>query len=655
MGYDPQSDDFAPLMEPVARAIMGEPNKALSRPDELRFGTKGAIAVIPSKGVYHDWHDDSGGGVLKFVETYGMMERSAALNYLRQFGLAKKEDRAVQVEKPKRRIHSLYDYVDEDGELLFQVVRFVDGDPRFLQRRPDPENANAWIWNTKDVRKIPYRLPELQDALAHERPIWIVEGEKDVDNLARLGIAATCNPGGAGKFPQPCIDALKGAHVVLCPDNDDAGRKHVEFVQSALAGVAASITRVTLPGLPDKGDVSDFIEQHPDNPADAIWREYERQSREPRVEAPVSKSKYRRIRFDEIDDVERTTGYVIKNIIPANAFGLIYGDSQAGKSFVAIDIALHVAMGRAWNGHRVRNGGVIYQCGEGEYGILNRFKAARNALGAPKRLPIEIIPQPVDLWSPTGDTEALVNEFQAIAKTLAEPLSLIVIDTHATASAGADENSAKDMTLLIAHYKQIALATGATVLVVHHRNAEGSKMRGHTSLPAAADFTIEITVDGKVGDKNRRRSWTTIKQKDGENGISGDFLLRRVVLSIDRDGDEVSSCFIEPIEKENRTSSRAASTMQSEALACLRDILALSQHIVPEEIAPEWVEAVVKNDDWRDEFCNRHSRGNLETTRQAFYRARKELLADKTVATSGKLGDDFVWLTSDGRRRAYRT
>lgn len=642
MGFDPQPDEFAPLMEAVARATLGEPNKALSRPDELRFGSKGAISVIPSKGVYHDWHDDSGGGVLQFVQTYSMMTKSEALEFLRGFGLAKREDRAVQADKPRRRIHSVYDYVDEHGELLFQVVRWADGEPRFQQRRPDPDNADKWIWSTKDVRKIPYRLPELIEALAHERPVWIVEGEKDVDNLARLGIAATCNPGGAGKFPQPCIDALKGAHVVLCPDNDDAGRKHVEFVQSALAGIAASITRVTLPGLPEKGDVSDFIEQHPDNPADAIWREFERQSREPQ---PEPSGKFRRIRFCDLDKVARPMDYVVKNIIPSNAFGLVYGDSQAGKSFIAIDIALHVAMGREWFGHRVRKGGVIYQAGEGEYGIVNRFTAARNALDAPRDLPIEIVPQPVDLWSPTGDTEALVGEFQAIAKTLAAPLSLIVIDTHATASAGADENSAKDMTLLIAHYKQIALATGATVLVVHHRNAEGSKMRGHTSLPAAADFTVEVVADGKPGDARRIRHFKTMKQKDGENGLEGHFLLKHYPLGRDMDGDPFGSCFIAPLTDEEARPISERSKPDASRLA----LEALKAEI---DERPENVgfETAATKKAWRTAFYRHSKLGMNDASRQAFVRARKALLDKDLIGEQGDGDLAYVWITSAGYR-----
>ncbi|MEX0977795.1 MAG: hypothetical protein WDZ48_03025, partial [Pirellulales bacterium] len=91
-------------------------------------------------------------------------------------------------------IVATYDYRDERGDLLFQVVRYEPKD--FKQRRPKP--GGGWVWSVKGVRVVPYRLPEL---LAQpDEPVFVVEGEKDVDNLGRIGVLATCNAGGAGKW-----------------------------------------------------------------------------------------------------------------------------------------------------------------------------------------------------------------------------------------------------------------------------------------------------------------------------------------------------------------------------------------------------------------------------------------------------------------------
>jgi hypothetical protein len=152
-----------------------------------------------------------------------------------------------------RQIVATYDYRDERGKLLFQVVRY---DPKdFRQRCPKP--GGGWVWSVKGVRVVPYRLPEL---LARPGdPVFVVEGEKDVDNLARIGVLATCNAGGAGKWTAEHAAFLGGRRVCVLCDNDDSGRKHLEQVVCSLHGIAESVRVVELPDLPAKGDVSDWI------------------------------------------------------------------------------------------------------------------------------------------------------------------------------------------------------------------------------------------------------------------------------------------------------------------------------------------------------------------------------------------------------------
>ena len=114
-----------------------------------------------------------------------------------------------------------------------------------------------WIWKMNGVRRVLYKLPELLKADLSEAVI-IVEGEKDVDRLRSLGFVATCNVGGAGKWRDEYNSHLAARHVVLCGDNDDPGRKHVEQVARSLSGIAASVRILNLDGLPSKGDVSDW-------------------------------------------------------------------------------------------------------------------------------------------------------------------------------------------------------------------------------------------------------------------------------------------------------------------------------------------------------------------------------------------------------------
>ena len=114
------------------------------------------------------------------------------------------------------KIVKTYSYVDEAGDLLFQVCRMEPKD--FRQRAPKP--GGGWNWTTKGVRRVPYRLPELL-AADPETVVYVCEGEKDCDRLASLGIVATTNCGGAGKWRDQYSEPLRGRDVVILPDNDE--------------------------------------------------------------------------------------------------------------------------------------------------------------------------------------------------------------------------------------------------------------------------------------------------------------------------------------------------------------------------------------------------------------------------------------------------
>jgi hypothetical protein len=153
-----------------------------------------------------------------------------------------------------REIVATYDYRDSAGTLRYQVVRFEPKD--FRQRRPD--GAGGWIWKMKGVTPLPYRLPELIAANPSD-PVLIAEGEKDVDRIIEAGMVATTNHGGAGKWRSALSQYLAGRNVVLIPDNDDAGRRHVAKVAASLKSIAALIRVLKLQNLPEHGDVSDWL------------------------------------------------------------------------------------------------------------------------------------------------------------------------------------------------------------------------------------------------------------------------------------------------------------------------------------------------------------------------------------------------------------
>jgi putative DNA primase/helicase len=153
-----------------------------------------------------------------------------------------------------RRPVARYPYHDEDGRLLYEVLRF---EPKaFVVRRPD--SNGRWVYNMGTTRRVLYRLPQLKG----EQTVYVVEGEKDADSLTDLGIPATTPAWGAGAWRQAYTDQLLWAgvqRVVVLPDNDKAGEAYSEAVARAcsMAGMAVKVVR--LPGLPTGGDVTDWI------------------------------------------------------------------------------------------------------------------------------------------------------------------------------------------------------------------------------------------------------------------------------------------------------------------------------------------------------------------------------------------------------------
>ena len=177
---------------------------------------------------------------------------------------------------PKRdgyKVTAGHTYTDATGALLFEKQRREPkpGHPArghaktFTVRRPDPDKPGRWLYSLGKTERPLYRLSEVGEAIAAGRRVFVVEGEKDADNLAALGFVATCNDGGAGSWQQQHTDALEGARVVLIPDNDATGRAHARAVAEALAGVADSVVVPDLATLADgspmprKGDVSDWL------------------------------------------------------------------------------------------------------------------------------------------------------------------------------------------------------------------------------------------------------------------------------------------------------------------------------------------------------------------------------------------------------------
>ncbi len=223
---------------------------------------------------------------------------------------------------PVRVIDTTYDYVSEDGKLLYQVVRYT---PKgFAQRRPLPDGR--WAYDLDGVDRVPYRLPEL---LASTEVV-IVEGEKDADRLVAAGFAATCNAGGASKWRHEWAPYFAGKSVTIIPDNDDAGRKHAEEVRVNLLNVARKVRVVELPGLGPKEDVSDYLDAHGVEDFRALLDDR------------------RHLRYERMGDIEvrEDDPLAIDPYVLDEGPCILFGDGGSGKSTLALVLAASLATGR---------------------------------------------------------------------------------------------------------------------------------------------------------------------------------------------------------------------------------------------------------------------------------------------------------------------
>lgn len=297
----------------------------------------------------------------------------------------------------------------------------------------------------------------------------------------------------------------------------------------------------------------------------------------------------------------------IKGVIPEQGIGAIYGPSGSAKTFLALDMAMHLAGGSQWFGYRVRRCPVVYICLEGEAGLSVRLKAYCERRG---NIPegVDFINQAVNLLD-TKDLQDLVSAVQARYASG----GIVVIDTLNRAAPGMDENSSAEMGRVIAAAKVIQQAVGGLVLLVHHTGKDASKgLRGHSSLHAALDAAIEVSRSGDV------REWSVAKAKDGQDGKIHPFKLEVVTMGLDGDGDLITSCVIQPVKGVGFRSKPLTPTQQ---VGMDSFMTAAAENI---DDGDRQVHAHL--DRWREEFYRRSTGDNPDSKRRAFNRVRQELV-----------------------------
>jgi AAA domain len=432
--------------------------------------------------------------------------------------------REPKPERERRRVVAEYDYVDESGAPLFQAVRFEP--KRFAQRRPD--GNGGWTWNLDGVRRVLFRLPQVRAAVdAGDATVYVVEGEKDVVALERLGLVATTNAMGAGKWRDEDADALDGAReVVVIPDDDERGRAHAAAVARSLAGRVGTVKVVAVWPTGESGDdVSDWlayaenddeveqakrllaeiVEQAPafdpstpptedasDRPAGADGLQAAaRSQREPRVEFLSAEEFVAKEEPDAdplVVDRDRATA------IAANGDVMVYGGGGAGKTTLFLDAAIHFAAGVRWlDGTlvptRALNVGWIENEGPRNE-FLRKLRRKLEAWGKPLAGTLRVLNRPWSAFDLRRD-----DHREALAAEIRERrLDLVVVGplTAVGMEGGGTPDDVRAFVGLLAAVRAL-LDTAVTFLVIHHENRAGQVSGAWEPIP---DLLVHVQGQG---------------------------------------------------------------------------------------------------------------------------------------------------------------
>jgi hypothetical protein len=375
---------------------------------------------------------------------------------------------SIESEPPaKAGIVATYPYTDAAGTLLYEVVRL---EPKsFRQRRPD--GKGGWIWSVKDCKRVPYRLPEL--LRYPDGCVFVCEGEKDSDRVAALDHCATTVA--CGDWTEDCIKALAGRDVLILEDNDDAGRKKAHDAAQALHGVAKTVRIVRLPGLPDKGDVSDWLDADTGNAGKLVDVCFEAPlwvpTEEPKDEAPKGK-----LALSSAEFVAGFTppDYLVVGWLQRRFVYSLTAATGDGKTAIALLITLMISRGFRLSKLEFKHGRVLYFAGENPDDVRMRWLATTEQFG--------LTPEDIDnVYFVPG-----VFKFTEISERIREEmatreLALVVVDTSAAYFETDDENNNMQA---LAHAKRLRelsrLPGGPTVLICCHptKNAESLVPRG---------------------------------------------------------------------------------------------------------------------------------------------------------------------------------
>ncbi len=404
--------------------------------------------------------------------------------------------------------------------------------------------------------------------------VFVCEGERDADRISSLELCGTCVA--AGKWTRECIDTLAGRDVVILQDNDEAGAKKAQEAARLLHIVASRLRVVLLPGLPNRGDISDWLDMgHTKDELEDVcystpdW-ELEQQpeklepTAEPEPTKPIPTSKslvaYPLVAFADVSFTNEIS-YLVQGLLPRSGLALVWGPKKSGKSFWVMDLALHVALGWQYRGRKVQQAPVVYLALEGQakYGHrIEAFKQHHDVREAPFYLLRTVI--------------NLVTKADEIIKNIAAQLTsvgMIVVDTVNRSLPGS-ESSDEDMSKYLNAAAKFVKQFDCLVVLVHHPGHDESRPRGHSALGAAVDVQIAV----QRGATDLEMICELELAKDDAAGTTIYSRLQTREIGFDTNGDPIGSMVVVPSEQSPANTSVQLSGINKLAYSSLINAIA---------------------------------------------------------------------------------
>lgn len=492
-----------------------------------------------------------------------------------RIGRAPKILYVVRVDGPVR--YARVEFGNADAKGNYERVELLSGGRQFVAHGVHPVTRAPYRWVERLVpfgdlpvwpaEALSELLSSLRELLPNARPI-VTEGSGEVPpqeslrgSLELVRKAVACTPNTSDRFPSR--DSWRDYGYAIkasLPDNPDEALQLFQewsarwdceegnapgYVESEWRRMKGPFKRganwlfeLAEKAAPEKfSRAEQWFEEIPDRetlfPDDGPLRlfggsEVSRGPRPPMTFVPIGEA--------AASALEHSTKPLVKGLLDQGAMTILYGESNTGKTFVAMDIAFHIAAGRPWGGMKVERMAVVYVAAEGGVGARKRAAAIVAKYGPNAAVvPLLYLLSPVDLLKADADVRPLIEAIRAAAAELGLSVGLVVIDTLSRAMSGGDENSSTDMGALVRHFDVIRAATGAHLLAVHHSGKDRAKgARGHSLLRAATDTEIEIA-DNQI---------SVTKQRDLDRSFSSGFVLEPVVLGVDADGAPIMSCTV---------------------------------------------------------------------------------------------------------------